>query len=524
MNENAMLAARPGNTFDRLFGRIPKYIRFTFLASFALCILIHHQAYSGLLLNLDNLGHMFGTDYGTASGRWLLPAVTALDGDFSAPWLLGTLSALMLSVSVCLAVSLMRVRSRLGCLLTAAFLIAFPSITSNSFYTFSADAYMLSLALACLGAYLTVKYRWGFMGGAAAFCLSMGIYQSYFCVGATLLVGSLIFDLLDGDKSAWEVLKRGLKYLLPLIIGLGAYYLAVKLTTRETGLADYMGISSMGRLELSELPATVSWAYAHYRDYYLRDITGVHTALTKLCFLASMAAAGLMGVTLIIRRGLDWKKLLLLAVLVVLFPLAANSIRVMAPMSTGHILMTYGIAMVPAFAIALGDYFAAAEKASPPGKAGGLLGTVCLWVLVLSAGIMSFGYAVKANEVYLKSEIVQEESVAFGNRLLMSAQLAEGYEAQMPLVLVGSSEAEFTAAPELEKADITGVFDMTSLIRSYTYGLFLQRCCGWTEEVYIDGSEVTGKYAKMPELEDMPVYPGQGSVRVIDGAVVVKLS
>lgn len=524
MNESIMFASRPRRVLERLFGRIPKYIRFTFLASLTLCLIIHHQAYSGLLLNLDNLGHMFGTDYGAASGRWLLPAVTALDGNFSTPWLLGLLSAILLSVSICFVVSLLRVRSWLGCLLTAAFMAAFPSITSNNFYMFSADAYMLSLALACLGAYLTVKYRWGFIGGAAAFCLSMGIYQSYFCVGAALLVGSLIFDLLDGDKSAWQVIKRGLKYLLPMIVGLGAYYLAVKLTTRDTGLVDYMGISGMGSINLSELPANIRWAYAHYRDFYLRNISGAHTALSELCFLASMAVAGVMGVTLVIRRRLDWKRLLLLAVLVMLFPLAANSIRVMAPMSTGHILMTYGIAMVPVFTIALGDYFAAYEKASPPEKAGGLVGAVCLWALVLSSGLMSFNYTVLANEVYLKSEIVQEESVAFGNRLLMSAQLAQGYEAQMPLVLVGVSEAKFTAAPELEKADITGAFDMTKLIESYTYGLFLQRYCGWTEQVYIDGSEMSEKYARIPELEDMTVYPNQGSVKVIDGAVVVKMA
>lgn len=524
MEKNVLVDMEPSKVFGRLLRRVPLHIKVSFVAAFGLCILVHFQAFSDMLLNLDNIGHMFGSDYGTASGRWLLPTVLALDGNFSTSWIIGLISALLLSVSVCFTVTMLRIRSVLGCVLAAALMVTFPTVTSNNFYLFSADAYMLSLALACIGAYVTAKHRLGFIGGAVAMTLSMGIYQSYFCVGAALLVGSLIFELLDGEKSVGEILKKAVKYLLTMGLGLAAYYIIVKLTSQNTGLVDYMGISQMGSISLGELPTYVRYAYINYYSFFIGDSMGLHNVPSIVGFAVMMVSAMVLGVMIIVRRKLKWKEITFLAVLAAMYPLAGNLIWVMAPDALVHILMQYGLCLTPVFIIGLADTWAATEGCSRKRTASGTVGLVCVWTISLAIGVVSLNYAVKANEFYFKSEMIQNQSIAFGGRLLLSAQQAEDYEAGMPLVLSGTSDADFTATSELDSVHITGAFDMSSLIQSYTYGRFLRNYCGWTDSIFIDGHEVAEKYSAMPEVELMPIYPTQGSVKVIDGAVVVKLS
>ena len=87
----------PYNCASRLWRRIPGYIRLTFASAVALGLVTHLYMFTNKLTNHDDIGHLFIADYGTASGRWLLPSILGLDGNFSMPWLIGLLSILCLA-------------------------------------------------------------------------------------------------------------------------------------------------------------------------------------------------------------------------------------------------------------------------------------------------------------------------------------------------------------------------------------------------------------------------------------------
>ncbi|MCD8048769.1 MAG: glucosyltransferase domain-containing protein [Clostridia bacterium] len=525
MDDNALGIAAPQGALRRLFEKIPRHILITFTAAFALCLIVHHQAYCKLLLNHDNVGAMFGSDYGAMSGRWLLPLVMMLDGSFSVSWVIGLISALLLSVSACLAVSVMRIRSAIGCIAASALMVTFPSIASNNFYMFSADAYMFSLFLACLGAYLTIKRRnpiWCVVGGICV-ALSASIYQAYVCVAAAMLVGALIFDLLDGDKKLSDVLKNALKYVIALGVGVAAYYIAAQFAAPESGLVDYMGLADMG-IHFGDLPWLIVSAYKYYMEYFISDSFGLHSAPAIAAFCVMVIAAVGVGMFILFRRKLHWQQILLLAALVIVFPLAANLTLIMAaiPAEQIHTLMIFGLCMLPVAAVAMGDYaYSVREQGS---KAGRIAATVCVWCVILGAVILSANYALRDNEAYFKSDIVEQQSVAFGNRLLMAVQQTEGYEPGMTTLLIGNSISDYNSTPELEDVGVTGSFNMSDFIRSYGYNLFLQRYCGWEDQIYGDGTEVVDEFSELEEVREMPAYPAEGSTKIVNGVVIVKMS
>ncbi len=506
----------PQQSLARVFFRIPAYLRLTFFASFLLCLLIHHQAYTDSLVNFDNLNHFFGSDYGVASGRWLLPVVLKLHGSWSMPWFIGLLSAVFLSLSVCVMVEMTHIRSTVGCLLAAGLVVSVPAVTNNHYYIFSADAYMISLLLSCLGAWCPVNCRrGGILLGAAAFALSAGIYQAYLSVGAGLLVGTMIFRLLDEETDAKTVLLNGVRYVISLGLGIAVYYALVKLTTINTPLVDYKGLSEMGSISLRSLLSGLFYAYG-YPLRFLTNYYGLQPLYATAALAVMLLTAAVLGVWVLRVQKADKAKIALLVLLVPIFLLATNLIKLLSPASAQYWLMYFGYVLLPLDPLGLVEYLWHKGDTSRLLQRG-------TWVVMACALVLTFNYSLRANEVYFKTRLVQQESISYGNRLLTTVQQTEGYTVGMPVVLLGAEDAEADPAPELDAWHIYSDMNMQQLIRSYTYDEFLRIYCGWEGEIYTTAN-LTAAYADLPEVQSLTVYPTQGSSCVVNGAVVVRMS
>lgn len=510
----------PGACLEGLWRRVPGYIRLTFCAALVSGLAAHLYMFTNKLANHDDIGHLFSMDYGTASGRWLLPVLTRLDGALSMPWLIGLVSLLCLAGTACLTVSLLRIRRPLGCILTAALTAVFPVTAATFAYMFSADAYFFSLLLAAFGAYAAV--RWGWRGsalGAAAVTLSLGVYQAYFPVAAALMVGALLLETLDGDKPFRALLLEGVRLALTLAAGLAAYLVIVKLTTLNTGLVDYMGLQDMGKLSLSELPRQLLKAYGEYWVFFIRDEAGCHFGFLKYAFALTGLGTLALGVAVLVRRRLGALRTALALVLAVLFPLAADLIYLMVP-SGVHTLMIYGLCELLILPIALAEY---ARPVLAEGRSAAFRAAAD-WVICVTLALAAWSYAVADNAAYLKIDLGMRQCAAYSDRLLARIESCEGYAWGMDVVLVGSGEWDGrlypapTAGPQL-----IGVLDMDGFRTAYSYDLFLRYYLGYTGPVYTGGSQRAQELADTPEVQAMPCYPDSGSIRVVDGAVVAKL-
>lgn len=513
----------PEAFFSRLFRAVPKHIRLCFVSSVFLGLVVHMYMFTNKFLNHDDLGHLFGSDYGAASGRWLLPWVLKLDGDFSLPWLIGVLSVLMLALSACLIVSVMKLRRPLSVVITSALVVSFPPVASTFAYMFSADAYFLGLALACLAAYLTDRYPFGFLGGVAAITLSLGIYQGYFGVAAFLMLGALVLYTLEGEMPIRDLLLRALRSFAALAGALVIYFVIVKITSLKYPLVDYMGISNMGHINPADIPRLVLSAYREYIHFFLYNSNSVHFGFLKYAFLLTAAATVFLIVLTGIRERLSPIRWLLLAFLAAIFPLAGNLIFLMAADTLPHMLMLYGMLGVLIAPLAVTDA-SYARSTEHTGSVFHTLSALCCWVIVLTLSISAYSYAVFSNEAYLKMDLSYRQAYAYSNRLLSAIESSEDYAAGVPIVLVGSElGAAYEPTPELDGIELTGVMDMKHLLTAYTYDNFLKRFLGVSGEIYDTQSELSQQFACRAEVECMRCYPGEGFIQKLDGYLVVKL-
>lgn len=519
----------PDEIVTNLWAKIPLHIKITFLSACISGLIAHLFMFTTKMLNHDDIGALFASDYGTASGRWFLPYVSNLDGGFSVPWLLGVLSIFIIAVAACFTVSVMRIRRPLGCVLTASLMVTFPVVTATMSYMFSADAYFLALALACFSAYITNKYKWGILPGAAAIALSMGIYQSYFGVAAVLMVGLLILDTLDGVLPVQKLIIKGVKLVATLALGMAAYMIIVKLSTRGTELVSYMGISEMGKLSPAVLPKLIAEAYLEYGQFFLFNKPAVHFSFLKYAFLLTGVATILLVVFIIIKRKLKTGHIVLLALLAVVFPLAGNIVYVMVPNAPVHVLMLFGMIGILLAPLALVEYSIALTTKQAAAKAPiwqRNATALCCWVIVGTLALTSFSYTIFSNEAYLKMNMTYEQTYSFSTRLLSSIEGVDGYDAGKTVVFIGRAldNVPHPPTPELDRIVLAGVADMPEMVNSYTYGYYLRRFHGASNIIHTSGSDSAKQYEGSNEVADMPSYPTDGSIKVIGDNIVVKFS
>ena len=127
-----------------------------------------------------------------------------------------------------------------------------------------------------------------------------------------------------------------------------------------------------------------------------------------------------------------------------------------------------------------------------------------------------------ANACYLKAEIYQKQTLSEMTVLVTRIKSVEQYKDEMPVSFVLTDNIDSTLTDNQVFSDIKIVPFDTGQIDPYTMErhLFdnLSVWCGFSP-VYVD-SEC---FEKMKEVQEMPCYPDDGSIRIIENTVVVKM-
>lgn len=479
----------------------------TALVSAALFSLAAYMfVFTNKLLNLDEIAGLFGKGETLSSGRWALYLTSFIFPDYSMPWINGLLCVLMLSVSAAVIVSLLEIASPIRQALFAGLFVVFPSQIITFSYMFTCAPYALAVLMAVLSVRFTLKGgKKGCVFGVLLLCLSLGIYQAYITLCASLYVAYFIRAVLTEKSDGGSILKKGMGCIASMLLSLALYYIINKLVMRFA-VTDYNSYASAAmntdlRSMLKGLRVAVTAFLGYfYKGYY-------HLAPTKFSMLlhtfALLIAAGCIILWLVRGKAGKDKKVLLI-VLLALFPISVNCIYIIS--SQRHTLMLLGFTSVYALIIII------AETAGSK-KAGSVL-NICL-ALMLACNIFW------SNGIYLKMKLEYEQAYGFYSTLISRVKSTEGYDADTMLVIIGDADDKnlVSHTDEIDTSDIVGL--MEGLINIYSRYDFIKYYVGydynpidWDGWAELDAQE---------EVSEMPLYPYDGSVRKIGDYMVVRL-
>lgn len=481
--------------------------RLPFLTAFLTGLAAHGFAFSNKLLNHDEIESLFGKGATVTSGRWGLELVKLLFPDLSMPWIYGLISILLFSISACLMLRFLRIRSRPLQALLAAMILCFPSLTGNFCFMFTSAPYAWSFFLTVLAVALFSPQKpasWSLSTGLLV--LALGIYQAYIAVAATLFVLRMIADTLDGEKNVGAIVVDGVR-ALALLIGAVLLYIAVTLLVFHfTGEAfnsyvtENVGVSA-GILRRVRMACDAFYYIFSFRYFYL--ITSEAARYLHIGLLL-LTAAGLAVLAIRFRNAL---RAALLAVLVLMLPLSICCMFLIMSQESIHTLVLYGF---------VGFYFLSAlcaERIGLPGKTGAET------LLAAALALIIIGNVYFSNMVYLKLHLQYENASAFYTTLCARVQGTDGFDEHCSLALVGRQENLVHFFPELDTDLFMGV--NRELVNIYSRENFVHRYLGF--DIPFASDERLESLEKDPRVLEMAEYPYYGSVQRIDDCIVVRL-
>ncbi len=502
-------------------GRLGRPQRWAFAGAWAAGLLAHGYMFVNKLPNHDDTACFWNKGGSTGWGRWALDLMARLDGGFSSPWMLGLLSLLFLSAAAMLLVGLLELQSPSLSALAGAVFTVFPTVTSAFSYMFTCDAYMLSVLLAILSARLAARGGWARLGAAGCLILSLGLYQGFLGWAVALMIYTLLLRCLAEGASFRPIFLDGLWDLGVLAGGVAGYIGLTRViwAVTDSGPVDYQGIDQMGRVNLPALPGQMWDAWRLFYNVFRSPSLGACTTpgLRFLLTACQWLAVGLIGARAVrhFRAGRRLEAALA-ALLGLALPVGIGIVYLMNSENV-HTLMIYPMCMIPLVFLSQCDAW---RRWAPPGRTPGAkrlqaLGrAACACLAALLAG----RYALLANEAYLCLQINHSRRLSYWNTVVTRIESVPGYTGQCPVVLIRENGWDrSTPGVWNDPEPFNDLVGIRMPIHTHSDTDFLRLYLGFAPE-FRDPAE----YRDRAEVQEMPLYPHDGSVRLVDGAVVVK--
>lgn len=461
--------------------------------------------------------------------RFMQPLYWLVRGYVTAPLTIGLFATAFLIASAWILLEMTGVRSRLGIALVCGVLATNETYAcSCASYLPWMDVYMLAMLLALAGAYAEDRLRGGVLLSPILYCLSMGLYQSYMQTAVTLVILSLIARTLDGE-SAGSVLLSGVRSCLTVLAGMLLYRLVYPMAIALAGTTvsqEYNGVSGAMQVSLAQLPGLAAEAYmGPLRHLFDPAEAAFVPAPVNALLLAALAVA------LLRRAGrLRAPQRAMLAFLLLMLPMGMNFVAVISK-GIVHMLMNYAyfffyVLCLMALEPGEGDAGARApaEGRVPKGRNALRGRNVLRPAALLLVALTVAGNVGKANRMYMKRDLELSSTLSVMTRVLGEAERVEGYvPGQTPVVIEGiltSSKAAMVRPGFEEISRYQGMRSTYATFYARSYEWYFPMALGYP--LRLTGEEdVPGAKER---LAQMPQFPQEGYIQMIDGVLFIRLS
>ncbi|NBI68357.1 hypothetical protein D1646_16440 [Pseudoflavonifractor sp. 60] len=496
--------------------KVPAPQRSAFFSCMATGLLVHLYAFTNIVPNSDGLSRVYDFQQMTVSGRWFLHYASALNNFTQMPMAIGLLSLLFLGLAAALTADVLKLRSCVLAGLAGAVMSAFPSIGYTYLYLFTASAYCLAIFLAVLSVWLVGRGHLGWLAGAAALALSMGIYQAYASVAIALALMAVLGETLDPKATLEGAWRLGLRLVLTLAAGAAAYYVILQIFLKVKGLEllSYLGMDAASAgYPIGQLPRLILDTYKQVIAFFF--LPGRANAFTTpfLVGIDLMALAlGALGLVLALRTAglVPWRIAGALA-MGALLPLGVNFGQIISPYAQPTPLMKYAFAAVY---LAVLLVLQRAEKRLPRAAAP----AAAVWAAALLLFCLNTN-----NLLYTVSAQAHRATESYLTRLYARVEACPGYQPGMEVAIIGAIPADQLKSQidGYAQVDHYSVPMSTAAPGNKHIYYFLR---DWLNIPVEELDEDTMKaVAQSEEFREMPLYPAPGSVQLVDGRVVVKL-
>lgn len=510
--------------------KIPKYLKRCFASGMILGLITHFYMLTHKLPNWDDLNCISSYGSGDYLGRWFLKYIHPIGGADTIPALHGFLMIFFLTLSACVVMELLHLKSTTAAVLIPALMVTFPSVASTMTFMFMAHTSAMGIFMMCIGVYIARKYRFGWVPCIILLTCGMGVYQSYITIAITLILMGMIVDLLE-EKEFKEVFKRGIFCALILVASVMIYMSLCHIVYPAIDSETYGGVGNMGNIPFSEIPRLIGRCYKRFLEFFLWKPFSFMTDIMQVCNIITCIVIVLLSVYLFIECKLYARKLefAFYVVLLGLMPLATAFIYLMAPEVDYSMLMLYAYVLIYVLGIILWEKSMIGKKICEGKKAKNFFVYGISVVLVLTLAMSCYSNYLLTNKAYFRMELSKDRVTAYFNRILANLEGTPNYRFGDDVAILGNfnyiespSFVEMDILDDEQLRTLSGVALENGLITPGSRDNFIRFYVGFPITEISDSRKEELMSTK--QYKNMPIYPEEGSIQKIEDVWVVKLS
>lgn len=474
--------------------------------------------------------HQNDSAWQIALGRFVQPFLVFLRGGIVSPFLISALSILWISLAAFFLIDFLEIKSRISILFVVAVMTCNNTLlATNATFLHSMDFYTLSLLLSVVGVWLLKQNKCLFtIVGILALTTSLGIYQAYICVAIGLVMLHFLFRMLEcPDFKA--TCKSLLKYVLCFAAVALLYYIVWKLFQKVFGIwtaNSYNGLSSVGDYSATSFFTVIKTTYEKVLHYFTHPETfttipfrGISLSIFWVYIIRfSNASVILLTIWALIQKNKNyhtkWWQRIGQCFIIAVFPLGINFVCIISK-GMVHTLMIYGFCIVYIFALKTAECSCletiethSLRKSSIP------------WLTILTfLFIVSWSNIVYSNQVYLKKDLQENAIHSLMTRIVYEIESTDGYEAGITPVAISGTFENSAALSDMEAFKDILPYGMgnTSLTYMGTDYAYLNHILN----VNMNLTRINNEHET---VQQMPVYPADGSVAYVGDILVIKIS
>lgn len=475
------------------------------------------NGYGGPDAVCEGVYYYIGEDTATASARWFIPYLNKFFGqNVIIPLVIIIFYALMIAAAAFFLFDLWEIKSAGFQIFSVSAMVCFPVITRQFAYLYTALAYSTAFLMVVLAAWLLKKKQvLSFIAATVCLIIMFGSFQSYIGAAATIVVIGFLLDMAK-KRPILEALEDVGQYLIcGIIAGILDLFIANAMI-KAKGVTAYGRVSEVSLSEsLKYLDFSIPAAYKWFFSYFDTDVLARNILYTVL--FAIIIILVIANVIALIKN----KKIvhsILFVVGILLLPLAMNVCAVVFPHNGIYDVMRYQYVLLIPLAFAL---FVPLAK--------NIVTSMLQWISFFAVFLLIAGYTISSNASAICYKLAYESTHDQALSMLSRVYELDGYDPDSTTIMFGGQPIgygdTYVAFEQLFKY---AIMESGPVFWGGDYGMTACRYFFFRNYMGVDPYGLTADQywyvVCSPEYMDMPCWPAQGSVQMIDNYAVIKLS
>ena len=487
------------------------------LSSYVWGLIAHGMASFNHFFFHDDIGYLWYRADIIDQGRWMCDILTVMLNllfgapDYLHPELLTFIHFFVISVVVYVIIRFLEIENRFLCILVTGAAIVYPSVTTLFGYMNAILYFSMSLLFAIIGSVLCCDNKPQKMViGIFLIVLSLGIYQAYLPFVVSVFLLSLIKLVIDNPRIECNILlKKAIYYIFIVCISVAIYLTFVKLSLLLTHqqLGDYKGANSYS-MNIMEYLQRIPIVYEKFLFGDPKIFIPIRFKLFPVLFLM------IIYIIVICRRLFVINKLngLIVSALFMLMPFTINFIYFMCPEDIIYSMMLYANILIFVALIWFVDICSFSSN---------ILHKCLRYVSSIILLLIFFAYIRLDNTCYMKANFMQHQTISYFTTLITRIKSIENYTTDKKVVFINPwniNDSSLKPITYLNIIDIEPYQNIDKYVNDYKWLRYMYYWCGYKPEL-ADSKE----FENLQEVKMMPSYPDDGSIKIINNTIVVKL-